>query len=479
MVIQPDITGKGEKAILVKAIIKDKGKIFSGGSGCDDNQNDKLLRERGFSNQKIGLVKKELTFNPFDEIENLALTCGVEVVGYVLQRIDAPHPAYFLGSGKIKELADYANQQEADIIIFDNDLLARQVRNIERLLNEGREGRLPVRVIDRTELILDIFSLHARSKEAKLQVELARLEYLYPRLTRLRPYLSRLAGAHKIGMRGPGEKQLEYDRRVIRKRIFQLKEKIKEISSRKERQIQARSNQFSASIVGYTNAGKTTLFNVLTNSQQPQKNQLFTTLDTKSSLWRITNKVAGDDNTTTITEISILLTDTVGFIRDLPHNLIASFKATLEDAKNADILLVVLDASGNIETQYQAVNDTLQQIDCYDKAKIYIFNKIDLITSYVDLLVLKQNFPDAIFISAKKKVGLDALESKVINHYFSVMSLQRVKFIIPINEVQVYYKILNGIHIINAKFTETAIELEANAPESIINKYPQYILKLN
>ena len=261
--------------------------------------------------------------DPLDELQGLAETAGAVVVGGLTQRLEKPNIATYLGKGKVVELERLIEFHAADVVIFDNDLSPGQVRNLEQ--------GLKVKVLDRTELILDIFATHAQTYESRLAVELAQLEYSLPRLKRMWTHLSRLKMG--VGMRGPGEKQLEVDRRLVEKRIHDLKQELGKIEKRKEREVRGRRGTMTVSLVGYTNAGKSTLMNALTEAEVLAQDKLFATLDTRTRRWHLPNWGP------------VLLSDTVGFIRDLPHRLIASFKATLEETHQADLLLHVADAS--------------------------------------------------------------------------------------------------------------------------------------
>ena len=273
---------------------------------------------------RVILPDGQTTFSdPLEELQGLAETAGAVVVGGMTQRREKPCITTYLGKGKVEELQTLVEFHAADFVIFDNDLSPAQSRNLEKALK--------VKVLDRTELILDIFATHARTYESRLAVELAQLEYALPRLKRMWTHLSRLKMG--VGMRGPGEKQLETDRRLVEKRIHDLKSDLKKIEKRKERQVSSRKDFMKVSLVGYTNAGKSTLMNALTDAGVLAEDKLFATLDTRTRRWRLPSWGP------------VLLSDTVGFIRDLPHRLIASFKATLEEARQADLLLHVADAS--------------------------------------------------------------------------------------------------------------------------------------
>jgi GTP-binding protein HflX len=330
--------------------------------------------------------------DPLEEIRGLAKTAGLIVAGSMIQKRQQVDIATYIGSGKVEELKELVLAHEADLVVFDNDLGPAQTRNLER--------QLGVKVIDRTEVILDIFATRARTHEAHLQVELAQLQYAMPRLKRMWTHLSRYKGG--IGVRGPGEKQLEEDRRLVVHRIQDLKAKLAKVQARKEREVAGRGDFPSVSLVGYTNAGKSTLMNALTDAGVLVENKLFATLDTRTRRWRL-----GGGG-------SVLLSDTVGFIRNLPHALVASFKATLEEARQADLLLHVVDASSpEAEMQIQAVKSVLEELGLADQPTILVLNKADRVPDRSFLDVLKAHHDDSVSISAARGEGLDRLEQAV------------------------------------------------------------------
>jgi GTP-binding protein HflX len=330
--------------------------------------------------------------DPLDELRGLAKTARLHGVASMLQKRHKVDIATYIGSGKVEELRALVVAQEADVVVFDNDLGPAQTRNLEK--------QLDVKVVDRTELILDIFATHARSHEAHLQVELAQLEYALPRLKRMWTHLSRYKGG--IGVRGPGEKQLEEDRRLVAQRIQELKAKLLKIQARKEREVASRSDVATVSLVGYTNAGKSTLMNALTEAGVLVEDKLFATLDTRTRRWRF----RGGGHA--------LLSDTVGFIRDLPHTLVASFKATLEEARQADLLLHVVDASStDAETRIRAVKTVLAELGLDKKPTLLVLNKTDKAPDRSFLDVLKAHHAESVAISAACGDGLDQLEAAV------------------------------------------------------------------
>ncbi len=336
--------------------------------------------------------------DPLDELRALAGTAGASVADEVIQQRDRPDPATYIGSGKVLEIAEQVRALAAQAVIFDNDLSPRQIANIE----EQVQGK----VLDRSELILDIFASRAQTTEAKLQVELAQLEYTYPRLRAMWSHLERIVGGGMagIGTRGPGEQQLEIDRRLAQARTTQLKRQIKEVQARKAREVSARSiDFFTVGLVGYTNAGKSTLFNTLTAGGAYADDKLFATLSTRTKAWSL----GGGDQ--------VMLSDTVGFIRDLPHHLVASFRATLEEAVRCDLLLIVLDvAEVRCRQQLGTVFDTLQQIGATQQGRLIVLNKVDKVPNNAEMLVLASEFPGkTVAVSARTGRGIDELVERV------------------------------------------------------------------
>jgi len=325
---------------------------------------------------------------PLEELEGLAKTAGAHVVGYLTQRRQAPDATTYMGKGKVEELQRMVSSLNADVIIFDNDLSPGQTRNLEKAI--------AVKVLDRTELILDIFASRAQTYEARLAVELAQLEYSLPRLKRMWTHLSRQKKG--IGLRGPGEKQLETDRRLVERRISDLRGEVNAIHRRREREVAARRDAMTVSLVGYTNAGKSTLLNVLTGADVKAEDALFATLDTRTRRWHLPGWGP------------VLLSDTVGFIRDLPHHLIASFKATLEEARQADLLLHVADASNPaVLTQISEAYRVLEQIGIEAKDTLLAVNKIDAVTDRAVVESLLHRYPNAVPLSARTGHGLKEL----------------------------------------------------------------------
>jgi len=334
------------------------------------------------------------TSDPCDEIRGLATTAGAAVVAELTQKRHDIQLATYIGSGKLQELSELVESNDADVVIFDNDLSPAQARNLEKAIG--------VKVLDRSELILDIFATRAQTAESRLQVELAQLEYSLPRLKQMWTHLSRQKGGG-IGLRGPGETQLESDRRLVGDRIRDLKHRLREVQARKEREVKSRAAEHTVSLVGYTNAGKSHLMNALTKAGVYVQNQLFSTLDTRTRQWHIRDWGR------------VLLSDTVGFIRDLPHHLVASFKATLSEARAAKLLLHVVDASNpQAEDHIRAVNGVLKELECGDKPTIVVLNKLDRVADPTVLHLLQAKYPRSVAVSALTGEGIDHLEEAVM-----------------------------------------------------------------
>jgi GTPase len=335
-----------------------------------------------------GNVDSEIVKEHLDELEELSSTAGAETVRKIVQAKYAADPAFYIGKGKAEELVNVVEDENIDIVIFDDDLTPTQVRNLERTLNR--------KIIDRSGLILDIFASRAKTKEAKTQVELAQLQYLLPRLTRAWTHLSKQYGG--IGTKGPGETQIETDRRIIRTKISQLKQNLKKIESQRNTQTQGRKDFIRVSLAGYTNAGKSTLFNRLTESGVFAEDKLFATLDSTTRALNLNKKS------------KILLSDTVGFIRKLPAHLVASFKSTLNEVRNADIILHVVDISHPyFEDHIKVVEDTLKDIGSEKKTIFHIFNKVDLLKEKQKISYVMNTYENSLIISAEKGINISSL----------------------------------------------------------------------
>lgn len=361
-----------------------------------------------------------------DELELLAETAGAETIDRVVQERERFDPAYMIGKGKAMELAHIAKYLDADLIIFDDDLSPAQARNIEKLCN--------VKIVDRSGLILDIFAKHARTREARTQVELAQLQYLMPRLTGQWKHLERQVGG--IGVRGPGETQLEVDRRLIRKRIALLQRELEKIEKQRIIRREHRQNEFKVALVGYTNVGKSTLLNALTDATVRVEDRLFATLDaTIRSMELAAHR-------------RILLIDTVGFIRKLPHDLIASFKSTLEEVREADLLIHVIDiAHSGYREHMNTVNAVLHDLELDEKPVLKVFNKIDALQDASLMSWLKQTEQPCVFVAAQKGLFLTDLKSKIVE--MIEQSAHTFKLILPVSESSLIAKIYRSAEVID------------------------------
>ena len=386
-----------------------------------------------------------------DELALLTYTAGGTVIQKLLQNREKPHAGTFVGKGKLQELKEIVKSEEADILIFDDDLTPTQTRNIERETES--------KVLDRSGLILDIFASRAQSAAAKTQVELAQLEYLLPRLTRFWTHLSRQKGG--IGTKGPGETQIETDRRLIKLRIAVLKEKLDKIAKQRITQRQGRDDLPRVALVGYTNAGKSSLMNTLVQAEVLAEDKLFATLDATVRRLEIESHV-------------VLLSDTVGFIRKLPHKLIESFKSTLDEIRESDLLLHVVDASSPYHNEYiDVVRNTLKEIGAEDKPEILVLNKVDAITDDAIFTALRRDHPDGVMISAIRGIGIDRLQQEIVvqttNHY------KNIRLELPIGN----YKAISYIHehgeVNQIDYTDTGVNLDFRIHEKYMPKL-QHIL---
>ncbi len=415
-------------------------------------ENNKITSEIKSENLRARAILAAVDCGEYDaessinELEELAKTAGAEVLATVIQKRPAPEPATVLGEGKIDELKDMVQRLDADLAIFDCELTASRIRNIEEIIG--------IRVIDRTMLILDIFAGRAVTNEGKLQVELAQLKYRLPRLAGIGASMSRLGGG--IGTRGPGETKLETDRRHIRNRINKLEENLKELEKRRSfsRSRRKKDNILTAAIVGYTNAGKSTLLNNLTGADVLAEDKLFATLDLTSR-----GVVLPDGRT-------ILLIDTVGLIRRLPHNLVEAFKSTLEEAASADIILHVCDISDEEAAEKaKTTQQLLNELGCGSIPVINVLSKCDL---------TKNNIPqtkDTVKICAKNGEGFDRLLKAISENLPE--STKRIKLVIPYNKAGLTAKIRESGKIFSEEYTETGIIVDALADISIMNEFSE------
>jgi GTP-binding protein HflX len=390
-----------------------------------------------------------------EELRELALSAGAEIVGEVLQHRDRPDPATLIGRGKLEEIAASASSASADLLLFDHDLSASQQRNIEDVVQ--------ARVIDRTQLILDIFATHARTREGQLQVELAQLEYLLPRLTGRGAQMSQLGGG--IGTRGPGETQLETDRRKIFRRIRHVKQQLENVRRIRAQQRQRRESVPVATValVGYTNAGKSTLFNALTNATVLESPRMFATLDPTLRSVTLPSKR------------KILLSDTVGFIRNLPHTLVTSFRATLEEVQRAALILHVTDASSPLSAEQDAqVDRVLEELGAAEKNALQVKNKIDLLPpKQRDSL---RDDSRTVHVSAAKGIGLSTLLDR-IDQMLSEDALSRVHLRVPQREGKALAMLEARSRIFSREYKDGAVELEAEVPESLARRVKEWVVE--
>ncbi len=369
-----------------------------------------------------------------DELTLLADTAGADIIHKILQSRDRIDSATYIGKGKIEQIAQLVQDDDISLIIFDDDLSPAQTRNLEKLINR--------KIIDRSGLILDIFASRAKTMEAKTQVELAQLEYLLPRLTRMWTHLSKQYGG--IRTKGPGETQIETDRRIIRERISALKEKLLKISEQRITQRKGRKEYYNISLVGYTNAGKSTLLNALAESEVFVENRLFATLDPTTRLVNLSSTTP------------VLITDTVGFIRKLPHHLVASFKSTLEEVTEADILLHVVDISHpQVEDHINTVKTTLADLQALHKPTLYVFNKIDALEDRSIITEMKLRHEHSIFISAQRGINLTGLRESLLQLIHSAYS--EMTFTLPHNSYGAISQLHEFAEIKNQEYGEEKI----------------------
>ena len=392
-----------------------------------------------------------------EELEDLVDTLGVPVVGHMMVRAGKPSPKLLVGSGKADEIVARAREVDADVIVIDHDLSPAQQRNWESLSK--------VCVIDREEVILDIFGQRAHTSEARLQVELARMEYNLPRLTRAWTHLSRQSGGGGTGGRGEGEMQIEVDRRLVRRKISRLRARLKEVRKRRatQRTQRLRTPVPTAAIVGYTNAGKSSLLRRLTGADVFVENKLFATLDTT------TRKIRLPDGQW------LLLTDTVGFVRRLPHGLVESFKATLEEAVMADFLIHVVDASPpKAEDFIETTRGVLEELGADTKHVVTVFNKLDLVERRTDLLHLKREFPDAVFLSVRNGEGLNDLMDRLADMQRGLVAQRTYAF--PHGRADLVSSLHRHGKVLSTTYEDDHVRVEAIVPHRYTTVYEAYEL---
>jgi len=384
-----------------------------------------------------------------EELELLAETAGAKIAGRITQRVSKINPATFIGKGKAEELLNQAKELGVKLIVFDDELSSGQIKNYHKISDS-------VKVLDRSGLILDIFQKHAKTKEARTQVDLAYMEYLLPRLTRQWTHLERQMGG--IGTRaGMGETQIEIDRRLIRTRISKLKKELTRIEKERDTQSYRRQSEFRVSLVGYTNAGKSTLFKALTGSDVYIQDQLFATLDTTVRQLQI------DESH------SILLSDTVGFIRKLPHNLVASFKSTLKEVLEADLILVMLDiSSAQIGDHFQTIENVLKDMGAQEIPQILVLNKVDLISDGNMIEKRQREFPNSVTVSAQQHLRLSELKSRILGKMEE--NFQTVDLEFPYNQGKTIAHAQEGVDVLKREYEENGVKLRIRGSRSRINQ---------
>jgi GTPase len=402
--------------------------------------------------EKQGVSKWDLQ-DSLEELAELATSAGAEVVDTVTQKLQKPTAPYYIGKGKAEEIKDSFQNREVTSVIFDDELSPAQGRNLENLLAR--------KVIDRTQLILDIFAQRARSREGRLQIELAQLQYLLPRLTRMWDHLSRQTGG--IGTRGPGETQLEVDRRRVQERIARLERELEAVRKTRavQRQGRKRHQWPVAAVVGYTNAGKSTLLNLLTGADVVAENRLFATLDPTTRSFVLPNKQR------------VLLTDTVGFLRKLPHTLIESFKATLEEVSEADLLIHIVDLSHpRVDDQMEAVEGVIKELDASGKQTVIVFNKIDKLANRELAETYTKRFPGSVAISARTGEGVNDLV-QALQDALSAWRL-RSRFRIPASESALIAEIHRVGHVLELHYEGEGALIVAHVPPDLAQKLERY-----
>lgn len=388
-----------------------------------------------------------------DELAGLAEAADVGVAGRLTQRLERPHPATYIGSGKVEELKALVRSVHAEVALADMDLSPAQARNLTRAVG--------VRVVDRSELIMDIFARRARTAQAKLQVELAQLKYMLPRLRGQWGHLDRYRGGG-VGTRGPGEKQLETDRRLVNRRIRDLESRLDVYERRTVTNLAGRKHARKVALAGYTNTGKSTLFNAVTGAEVLAANRLFATLDTRTRKWPVSG--CGD----------VILSDTVGFVRHLPHHLVASFHATLEEVIEADLILHVVDAAdAHVDDCVQAVLETLEQIGAGGLPLITVLNKVDLVIDTMEVQSLLNAFSEAVPVSARSGAGLDQLEARIAQHFLGSSRLFRLN--LPIDRGRTLARVGELAEVIEREADDQLITLLLRVAENRLPRLRSWV----
>jgi len=440
-------------------VVPDAGRLVGLATTAERAIPTQLIDDRAPVERAILVAAPTLDVDPtvaeehLQELARLTHTAGGEVVSVVYQRIDAPNPRFYIGSGKADELRREVRESDADLVIFDEELTPAQGKNLE--------DHIGVRIMDRPELILDIFATRARTREAKLQVELAQLQYLLPRLKRMWTHLSRQRGGG-IGLRGPGETQLETDRRLIDRRLADLREKLESVASARATQRKRRRGRFRAALVGYTNAGKSSLLQALSDADLFVEDRLFATLDSATRTVEL-----GEG-------FEALLTDTVGFIRKLPHDLIASFRSTLEEAREADVLLHVIDvAHPEWEKQKKVVEGVLAELELDDRPQILVFNKVDKLPHSEEEAIRERvrafhRDAPSVFLSALHARGLDRLRALLKERMRA--RLQHVRLHVPAGDGEALAALYREGEVLDSEENGATMDVTVRIPDALLGR---------
>ncbi len=440
--------------ILLKPVLKTFLKIIV----TETQEESKPERAIAIAVSRKGPAHRQLAMEHLDELDFLAEAAGADVVLKILQELEKPHTSLYIGKGKLEELKETVKEEKVTLIIVDDDLSPMQARNLEE--------HLEIKVIDRSGLILDIFAGRARTQEAKVQVELAQLQYIMPRLTRMWTHLSKQYGG--VGTKGPGETQIETDRRIIKTRIQRLKEKLEDVEVHKEQQRKGRANMPRFALVGYTNTGKSTLMNAMTNAGVLAENKLFATLDTTVRSFDLP------------TGQKALLSDTVGFIRKLPTHLVASFRSTLAEAAEADIIVHVVDISHpQFRDQIDVVLQTLKDLKIDKKPQVLVFNKIDALEDKDIMREAENDFPNSVFVSAARNMNLRKLADVLQEKYNQQSNV--LKLIVPYTDMKLIAQIYERSEILKREDLDDGVALEVKVPQEDYSKFNElsarYIVK--
>ncbi len=414
-----------------------------------DNSNIKSKEKALLIGVIHSALDEKIVKDHLDELRLLAITAGAEVVGNITQKLSRINPSFFIGTGKAEQIINQAKELGVSLIIFDDELSPAQVKNFSNLAND-------VKVIDRSALILDIFRQHAQTKEAQTQVELAQLEYMLPRLSKAWSHLERQMGG--IGTRaGAGETQIEVDRRLIRTRISKLKSDLIKIEKERETQSKRRRNEYKVALVGYTNAGKSTLMNAISGANVFVEDKLFATLDTTIRSVELN------------TAHKILLSDTVGFVRKLPHHLVATFKSTLKEVVDADLILLVLDASSTqVVEHYNTILEVLKELGAEKHQMVVIMNKIDEKKAAKQLNFLKRKFPEGIYLSALNNLRINKLTQKIVD--LMDKNFQTIDLLFSYKEAKEMSLAQKGVDVLERNYEDDCVRLKVKASRWRINQ---------